>query len=58
MKPPNGRNRVVIEEINPQVDGGRHPVCRIVGDEVVVTAVIIADGHDHLGAQLLYQRAS
>ncbi len=58
MKPAHGRNRVVIEEINPQVDGGRHPVCRILGDEVVVTAAIFGDGHDHLAAQLLYQRAN
>ena len=58
MKPAHGRNRVVIEEINPQVDGGRHPVCRVVGDEVVVTAVIFADGHDRVCAQLLYRRSS
>jgi starch synthase (maltosyl-transferring) len=58
MKPPNGRSRVVIEEINPQVDCGRHPVCRTIGDEVVVTAAIFGDGHDHLGAQLLYRRAT
>jgi len=56
MKPPNGRNRVVIEEIVPQVDSGRHPVCRVVGDQVAVTAAIFADGHDHVQAQLLYQR--
>jgi starch synthase (maltosyl-transferring) len=57
MKPPNGRNRVVIEEIAPQVDGGRHPACRVIGDEVAVTASIFADGHDHVQAQLQYQRA-
>jgi starch synthase (maltosyl-transferring) len=57
MKPPNGRQRVVIEGITPQVDAGRHPVCRIVGDEVSVTAVVFGDGHDHVQAQILYQRA-
>jgi len=56
MKPPSGRNRVVIEAINSQVDCGRHPVCRVIGDEIVVTAIVFADGHDHLGAQLLHQR--
>ncbi|HEY2572562.1 MAG TPA: maltotransferase domain-containing protein, partial [Verrucomicrobiaceae bacterium] len=56
MKPPNGRNRVIIEDIKPQVDGARHPACRIIGDDVEVTAVVFADGHDHVGAQLLYQR--
>ncbi len=58
MKPPQGRNRVVIEEVNPQIDSGRHPVCRIVGQDVVVTAAIFADGHDHLAAQLHYQRST
>jgi starch synthase (maltosyl-transferring) len=58
VKPANGRNRVVIEEITPQVDGGRHPACRIVGDEVVVTAAIFTDGHDQLAAHLLYRRAA
>src|SRR6516164_5714848 len=58
MKPPHGRNRVVIEEVKPQIDSGRHPVCRIVGDDVVVTAAIFADGHDHLAAQLHYRRST
>ena len=58
MKPLHGRNRVIIEDVNPQVDHGRHPVCRTIGDEVVVTAAIFADGHDLLAAQLLYRRAN
>src|SRR5580698_11104368 len=58
MKPAQGRNRVVIEAISPQVDAGRHPACRILGDEVVVTAAIFADGHDHLAARLLYRHNS
>jgi starch synthase (maltosyl-transferring) len=58
MKPAHGRNRVVIEEVAPQIDAGSYPVCRIVGDEVVVTAAIFADGHDHLTARLLYQHKS
>ncbi len=58
MKPSHGRSRVVIEEITPQVDGGRHPVCRVLGDEVVVTAAVFGDGHDHIGVHLLYRRAT
>src|ERR1700758_3168695 len=58
MKPPNGRSRVVIEAITPQVDCGRHPVCRVLGDEVTITAAIFGDGHDQIRAQLLYRRAS
>jgi starch synthase (maltosyl-transferring) len=58
MKPAHGRNRVVIEEVVPQVDAGRHAVSRIAGDEVVVTAAIFADGHDQLAARVLYRRKS
>jgi starch synthase (maltosyl-transferring) len=56
IKPVNGRSRVVIEEVAPQVDAGRHPVCRIIGDDVEVTAAIFGDGHDQVNAQLLYRR--
>ena len=54
-KPTQGRSRVVIEEISPQIDGGRYSACRIEGDEVIVTAAIFGDGHDHLAASLLYR---
>ena len=55
IKPSQGRSRVVIEHITPQIDAGRHPVRRIVGDSIVVAAVIFADGHDHVAARLLYR---
>jgi starch synthase (maltosyl-transferring) len=42
------RRRVVIEGIRPQVDGGRFPIKRVVGDEVLVEADVFADGHDFL----------
>ena len=55
MKPVEGRNRVVIEEIKPQVDCGRYPARRIIGDRVDVSAAIFSDGHDHVLAQLFYK---
>ncbi len=55
MKPTEGRARVVIEEVRPEVDCGRYPTRRIIGDELLVTAAIFGDGHDHLGARLLYR---
>jgi starch synthase (maltosyl-transferring) len=58
MKPTEGRKRIVIEEIQPTVDNGRHPAKRILGDTVEVTAAIFGDGHDHVAARLLYHRAS
>src|SRR5947209_285915 len=58
MKPVEGRKRVVIEEIRPQVDCGRHPARRVIGDKVDVSAAIFSDGHDHVLAQLLYKHES
>jgi len=57
MKPSEGRKRVIIEEIQPQVDCGRYPARRIVGDRVDVSAAIFSDGHDHVSAQLLYKHS-
>ena len=42
----DGRRRVVIEGISPEVDGGRFPAKRTVGDAVHVEADIFTDGHD------------
>jgi starch synthase (maltosyl-transferring) len=50
--------RVVIENVQPQVDCGRFPIKRTIGDRVEVTADIFADGHDILHAVLLHRPAS
>ena len=42
--------RVVIETVWPEIDGGRHPVKRVVGDIVEVWADIFCDGHEVLAA--------
>jgi starch synthase (maltosyl-transferring) len=52
---PEGRRRVVIEGVYPEIDGGRFPVKRVVGERVVVEADIFADGHDALAAVLLWR---
>jgi starch synthase (maltosyl-transferring) len=49
------QNRVVVESIYPEIDGGRYPVKRIVGDLFEVWADIFRDGHDVIGAALLYR---
>src|SRR5438132_5783523 len=48
--------RVVIEGVAPEVDAGRFPIKRTVGEQVQVRADIYADGHDLLRAVLLYRR--
>ncbi len=57
MKPKEGRKRIIVEEVEPQIDCGRYPAKRVLGDEVVVTAAIFGDGHDHVGGRLLYRHA-
>jgi len=52
----DGRARVAIEAVSPQLDCGRFPVQRIVGDELVVEADIYSDGHDEVVAVLLYRK--
>lgn len=51
-----GRERIAIETVMPQVNCGRFPVQRVVGDEMVVQADIFSDGHDEVVALLLYRR--
>ena len=46
--------RILIEDVWPQIDGGRYPVKRIVGDEIAVWADLFRDGHDTIAAVLKY----
>ena len=41
---------MIIEGVQPEIDGGRFPIKRTVGEEVVVAADIFAEGHDVLAA--------
>src|SRR5690349_4663076 len=47
--------RVVIESVRPQVDCGRYPVKRAVGEDVLVEADVFTDGHDAVVAELLWK---
>ena len=47
--------RIQIQEVSPQVDCGRYPVKRTVGDTVEVTARIFRDGHETLGATVRHK---
>lgn len=47
---------VIIENVTPELDGGRYPVKREVGGELVVEADIFREGHDQIAARLLYRR--
>ena len=54
MKPADGRRRVVIEDVTPQIDSGRHPLRRVPGEEVEVNAAIFADGKDTVAARACF----
>jgi starch synthase (maltosyl-transferring) len=47
--------RILIEDVYPELDGGRFPAKRTVGDTLQVWADILRDGHDKLRAELLYR---
>ena len=53
----DGRIRVVIENVKPEIDGGQFPIKRVIGEPVVVHADIFTDGHDAVSARLLYRSA-
>src|SRR5262245_20892723 len=56
--PDGGRRRVVIEGVEPEIDCGRFPIKRVVGDRVVVEADVFTDGHDQLSGVLRYRAVS
>ncbi len=31
----DGRRRAIVEAVSPQIDGGRHPIKRTLGEEIV-----------------------
>jgi starch synthase (maltosyl-transferring) len=49
------RRRVIIEGVAPEIDGGRFPCRRVVGEAVVVEADIFTDGHEALAARICFR---
>jgi starch synthase (maltosyl-transferring) len=47
--------RIQIEDVYPEIDGGRYPAKRILGDLFEVWADLFCDGHDELAAVLRYR---
>lgn len=56
--PSDGRRRVVIEGVAPEIDGGRFPAKRTLGERVVVEADVFADGHDALACVVRWRHQS
>ncbi len=58
MIPQNGRQRVIIENVTPEINGGYYMAKRVVGEKMTVEADVYADGHDQWAAVLLYRHES
>nr|MBA2556991.1 alpha-1,4-glucan--maltose-1-phosphate maltosyltransferase [Chloroflexota bacterium] len=56
VTPEDGRRRVVIEGAAPEIDGGRFPAKRTVGQEMRVEVDAFLDGHDLLSCVLRWRR--
>ncbi len=52
----NGKQRVVIENVQPEINHGKFAIKRIAGEKVRVTADVYADGHDQILAYLLFRK--
>jgi starch synthase (maltosyl-transferring) len=51
----DGRRRVVIAAVRPDVDNGRHAVKRVLGDVLEVEAELLVDGHDLVAGVVRYR---
>lgn len=52
---PDEWSRVVLASVTPQIDGGRWPIQRSVGESVEVVAGVIVDGHEKIAAELSWR---
>src|ERR1041385_6566092 len=46
---------ILIENLQPLVEGGRYPIKRVVGEDLTVQADIFKDGHDLVAAILKWR---
>src|SRR4051794_7312144 len=54
----DGRQRVIIEGVSPEVDDGRFPAKRVEGESVLIEADVFADGHDLISAIVRHRHQS
>ena len=50
------QNRTIIDHVTPEVNHGRFPAKRVVGERVEVSAKIFGDSHDYLRAIVEYRK--
>jgi starch synthase (maltosyl-transferring) len=49
------QERVVIDDVRPQLDCGKFFIKRVLGEKVTVSADILPDGHDVMQAEVLFK---
>jgi starch synthase (maltosyl-transferring) len=54
LGPAEGRRRVVIERLSPEIDCGRFAIKRLAGEPVTVEADVFADGHDQIACRIVF----
>lgn len=54
----DGRKRVVISNVSPQVEQGKFPARRAIGESVTFSADIFADGHEAVAASVIFRHGS
>lgn len=50
-----GRRRVIVEGVSPEIDCGQFPIKRVIGEQVVVEADAFTDGHDAIACVLRFK---
>jgi starch synthase (maltosyl-transferring) len=55
MSNQDGRKRVVIANVSPQVEEGKYPARRVIGESIDFSADIFGDGHDVVAAAVIYK---
>lgn len=50
----DGRRRVAITRVSPEIDCGRFPIKRVVGETVKVESDVFADSHDQVACRIVY----
>ena len=47
-------NRLAIEGVTPEIDGGRFAVKRVEGEDLTISADVFSDGHDKIACAVVY----
>ncbi|KAA0993798.1 alpha-1,4-glucan--maltose-1-phosphate maltosyltransferase [Dyadobacter aurulentus] len=58
MSNKDGRKRVVITNVGPQVEEGKFPAKRAIGESIVFSADVFGDGHDAVAASVIFKHES